>query len=316
MAIKLTGPFAPDTAVDEADMRQMKKALNRYGCYTPYKNTGITGISDGIVFSALKKFQKDHGLKATGTAKPDDETIEALNKFLDENTSGKYIWHTVGDDKVRPEHAALDGTVRDWKDTPNPETDYNCRCWAVAVEKADGLSETLISEVKDSEEKWSEVDFIKHFISGGGREVSLEKAGYLQDIISIVHANLFKSLSDQITAVAQETIDGDFEYTTSNSYTWLADVLWVFGAGTIRTSTKATVEKIGKLLTVDGTIDYEYDDVFTDPLSLRQNGKEGSSNLELTSDLRAKLTDFGGDAFPILGAWQTSISGTILFKDS
>ena len=32
--------------------------------------------------------------------------------------SGQYIWHTVGDDKVRPEHAARDGTIFSWTNPP------------------------------------------------------------------------------------------------------------------------------------------------------------------------------------------------------
>lgn len=46
----------------------------------------------------------------------------------------KYIWVTVGDDKVRPEHEALDGEVRTWYDTPHPGEEYGCRCHAENVD--------------------------------------------------------------------------------------------------------------------------------------------------------------------------------------
>jgi hypothetical protein len=130
MEVQLNKPFAANSAVDEFDTRQIKKALNRLGYYQPYEKTGITGIPDTDVFAALKAFQKDRGLTPTGTAKPDDETVKALNGESAKKRNGQYIWRTVGDRRVRPEHAALDGTLRDFSDSPDPGDDFNCRCWA------------------------------------------------------------------------------------------------------------------------------------------------------------------------------------------
>jgi peptidoglycan hydrolase-like protein with peptidoglycan-binding domain len=69
MRLELKQPFAANSAVDEFDVRQIKKALNRLGYYQPYEKVGITEVPDSAVFEALKAFQKDHGLLATGTAK-------------------------------------------------------------------------------------------------------------------------------------------------------------------------------------------------------------------------------------------------------
>lgn len=62
MKIELSKPFASNSIVEEYDVVQMKKALNRLGYYEPYEKVGITGIADKGVFEALKKFQKDHNL--------------------------------------------------------------------------------------------------------------------------------------------------------------------------------------------------------------------------------------------------------------
>ena len=46
----------------------------------------------------------------------------------------EYIWRTVGDDRVRPAHAARDGRRFAWGNPPpggHPGEDYNCRCVAV-----------------------------------------------------------------------------------------------------------------------------------------------------------------------------------------
>lgn len=47
--------------------------------------------------------------------------------------SSHYIWTTVGDDKVRPEHAAREGQVFAWDDPAisPPGTEHECRCTAV-----------------------------------------------------------------------------------------------------------------------------------------------------------------------------------------
>lgn len=50
--------------------------------------------------------------------------------------SGKYIWRTEKDEKVRGSHAKRDGQIFDYSNPPvggNPGEDYNCRCWAEPV---------------------------------------------------------------------------------------------------------------------------------------------------------------------------------------
>lgn len=133
MKIKLEGIFAPNSAANQFDVRQIKKALNRLGYYQPYEKIGITGIPDTDVFAALKAFQKDQGLQPTGTARPDDESIKALNREASKTPEGEYIWRTVEDDKVRASHAEYNRTVRLWDDSPDPGEEFNCRCWAEPV---------------------------------------------------------------------------------------------------------------------------------------------------------------------------------------
>jgi SPP1 gp7 family putative phage head morphogenesis protein len=101
---------------------------------------GVTAIPDAAVFSALKAFQKDHGLQATATAKPHDKTVEALNAETEkqEASNEKYIWRTVQDDRVRSSHRQREGKVFSWNNSPEggaPGEDYNCRCWAENIKR-------------------------------------------------------------------------------------------------------------------------------------------------------------------------------------
>ena len=74
------------------------------------------------------------------------ETARARSNFTEARAralgSTHYIWHTVGDARVRPMHAALNGTVQSWDDPPITDFDHgmpvkshpgcvwNCRCFA------------------------------------------------------------------------------------------------------------------------------------------------------------------------------------------
>ena len=130
MPINITAPLAANRAAQKTDVQQLKKALNRLGYYTPSEKIGITALPDAAMFAALAKFQADNGLKLTAQLKPNDATLDTLNKALANAPNAYYVWHTVADNKVRASHAALNGTLRQWADQPTPATDYNCRCWA------------------------------------------------------------------------------------------------------------------------------------------------------------------------------------------
>ena len=48
----------------------------------------------------------------------------------------RYIWRTMGDDKVRGSHADRDGQTFDWNSGDSrPGEDYNCRCYAEFLEE-------------------------------------------------------------------------------------------------------------------------------------------------------------------------------------
>lgn len=237
-AIRQETPAFPAFSVVEFDVKQIKKALNRLGYYQPYEKTGITGIPDANVFSALKSFQKDNGLQATGTARPGDETVSKLSNEAGKKKSGKYIWRTVGDDKVRGAHATLNGAVRDLADSPDPGEEFNCRCWSdfkglkldLFQKIPEGLQQELTNEVNDSASKWDEENFTDHFYNGNGQTVTLAQTGYLGEIIEKAREIMFHRVEDQVADKMREIKTGKLIYTTENSYPHLSEVFWVLVA--------------------------------------------------------------------------------------
>lgn len=147
MQIDITQPVRANSAADEQDVRQIKKALNRLGLYVPYAKIGITGITDAAMFDAIKAFQKQNGLPVTGAINPGDETLNALSRDISKTPDGQYIWRSVEDDKVRPGHAVLNHTVRDWDDAPDPGEDFNCRCWAERLTQENIIDDGPIAPV-------------------------------------------------------------------------------------------------------------------------------------------------------------------------
>lgn len=148
-AIGTDGRFAifPDTATGFKAMASLlatnsyqkltiEGAINRYA--PPNENN---------VENYLKSIERQTGfLRSTPMNNLSKDNLLNLAKAMakhEGNMSGKkrlvpryekYVWVTVGDDKVRPEHEALDGEVRTWYDTPHPGEEYGCRCHAESVD--------------------------------------------------------------------------------------------------------------------------------------------------------------------------------------
>lgn len=135
MVLEINKIFSSNVSVDPMDVTRVKKSLNRLGYYVPPEESGITNIPDFEIFQALRQFQENHDLAISGELRPDDRTVRKINQELSKPIKGQYIWRTSGDDKVRPDHKALNWTVRNWENSPDPGEEINCRCWAWPVEE-------------------------------------------------------------------------------------------------------------------------------------------------------------------------------------
>lgn len=330
MKIKLSRPFSGSNQVDEFDVKQVKKALNRVGFYVPYEKTGITGIPDAAVFTALKEFQKTHGLRATGAAKPEDETIRALNREAAKTPEGSYIWHTVGDDHVRPSHAELNGTVREWADSPDPGEEFNCRCWAEAVScNNEFIKQNIISQVKDDPDQWTWLNYLAYYYYGGGQSISLPEIGWLDPVIKESKNQIFPNVEEQVAELARKIEQGDLHYTTINTYDF-GGVSYPIGEATVSSETIGKVSINGKCLIIIAEVTYTFFDDFTDILSIRELNEKFQAEgypylskkfpLAVPKDIPESIrfhfekgdwTELKGTPYFINGTWKTKLSAII-----
>ncbi len=138
LAAKIDLARNPETEDERTTVRQLKIALNRLGFYTPNPNIGMTDDIDVGLKDAVYAFQRKATIYFDDVALgPGTTTERILNRDLavmDDHAF--YIWHTVGDHKVRGEHARRNGQTFSWANPPddeNPGEDYNCRCWAEPI---------------------------------------------------------------------------------------------------------------------------------------------------------------------------------------
>ena len=129
------------------------KAMAELLATSPYQKLTIEGAinryappNENNVENYLKSIERQTGFpRSTPMNNLSEDNLLKLTKAMrkhEGNMSGKkrlvskhekYIWVTVGDDKVRPEHEVLDGKIRTWYDTPHPGEEYGCRCHAESV---------------------------------------------------------------------------------------------------------------------------------------------------------------------------------------
>ena len=129
------------------------KAMAGLLATSPYQKLTIEGAinryappNENNVENYLKSIERQTGFpRSTPMNNLSEDNLLKLAKAMrkhEGNMSGKkrlvskhekYIWVTVGDDKVRPEHEVLDGKIRTWYDTPHPGEEYGCRCHAESV---------------------------------------------------------------------------------------------------------------------------------------------------------------------------------------
>jgi peptidoglycan hydrolase-like protein with peptidoglycan-binding domain len=291
MKIVITNPLAPNSAAEPFDVLQLKKSLNRLGYYYPPKEIGITDIPDADLFTAIKNFQKSFGLPATGTAKPDDDTITTINRELAKPQTGYYVWNTVGDDRVRDEHESLEGTIRSWGNSPDPGEDFNCRCWAVHVEIPADIEPALKNVMAklaafDANNYTLSAKLLRHYLGRTGNPVEL-KTKELEDspIVKSAISTNQKRFEDSFTGKGHTQDKPHSFYRALLSLKdngniklsdyWDVDVSWLnqnlfidadfsgsIGSGKIRSKGDFELSRKGYIIKIAGKISHQINEIY------------------------------------------------------
>ncbi|MDB2414385.1 phage minor head protein [Rickettsiales bacterium] len=277
----------------------------------------------------------------------ENELISLISNRKEEHPTTHYIWHTQGDDKVRASHAANNGKIFAWNNPPatgHPGEDFNCRCWAEPINKEEYMQQEVISIVDEGLNRWAWYDFVIHFYFGKGRTVELWQIGHLQDVIDVARTHVFKGVENQTAGKAREVIDGSFTDTFSNSYNF-KPVSFVHGNSTVEGKIDGNTRKEGKSLIINAKVDYNFSDIFTDPLdiieaithtpreldefvelALLSISKETGISIDYIAEIYKQMpkytiedihqwikefSEFGGTKFDIKGNWKTSLNGIV-----
>lgn len=103
-----------------------------------------TGMSTDVL---VERFEEDYGIQERDAERIAVDQIGKLNSDLNQDRQEalgvtKFIWRTVNDQRVRDEHAELDGQEFEWSDPPvdsetgeqmTPGSPIRCRCYAEPV---------------------------------------------------------------------------------------------------------------------------------------------------------------------------------------
>lgn len=265
--------------------------------------------------------------------KIDEHLFWLLTQCKAESPKGFYIWHTQGDDKVRSSHAANNGKIFAWNkkpDTGHPGEDYNCRCWAEPVGMEEYVTQTLITPINDNPDKWTNADFVKRYRSRKGGEISLQDTGYLSNIINHFGYTLKKydSVNKQIIEAAKLVVEGLVPYDFNNTYDfggWLSTffpfffdgVIFSLGDSTVKGVFDGDVRKEKGYLIINGVMNYEFIDAFTDPTSKVDElmEEEGISRQEAIDRLGDSVDEYG-IPYDIKDNWQTKFNATVKLNDN
>jgi SPP1 gp7 family putative phage head morphogenesis protein len=212
----------------------------------------------------------------------------------------RYVWRTQRDERVRPSHRKNDGRIFSWSnppDTGHPGEDYNCGCEAVPY--LSGSTEFAFFEfstgLASSYDRWTNLDFVRHYYNGGGRAVGLLEIGHLREIAEQYAywdgvEGAFRRLADQISDAARKNGPGRLSYSFRGAYDF-GDVQFSHGGGKVEGVFSGTVEDLAVMIAIAGECLFNFSNVFADPLGLR--------------------IEPGGTPYEIYGEWTAAYSAEV-----
>ena len=114
----------------------------------------------------------------------------------------------------------------------------------------------------------------------------------------------YDAVNNQIIQTAKGRPLGEFGYHFNKSYGF-GEYLYGFGDGVVAGIFIGASRMRGNMMVIEGTVEYFYDDTFTDPINIRE-AVERTSDVHAASPEQVALSDLGGTYFTIKDRWKTA----------
>jgi len=231
-----------------------------------------------------------------------------------------YIWRARQDGRTRPSHAANHGKIFAWDNPPptgHPGEDYGCRC--IAAAHLPGFSEHFnitLTNVSDTGSPWKDIDFVRHYFSGGGRTVRVRNIGHLRAIVAEYNRIVIDDLTRLPTQIAEKArkivkkSNVHFSDTFRDSYQ-MQRIVFSIGNTVIEGTYRGVSKEANGILQMSGTIDFHLRDEFRDPLDLEERLEPV---LEEIAQAISFVLDLGGDLLGDAGAFVERVLSRITGK--
>lgn len=274
----------------------------------------------------------------------------------DDPTTGRYVWRTRHDPKVRPTHRENEGRIFSWDHPPetgNPGEEPNCRCEAIPYRpgETEFAYHTFTSDLSSPNPRWGDKDFMGHFWDGGGRAVTLWEIGHLAEIANVYAyetgaEGAFRRLANQIADKARKMPAGSIDDHFERAYDF-GSVAFSHGNAVVKGDFLGTKTDLGEMFRIEGNSTFEFSDVFTDPLDFRERygrdrkaatfgftERQTQSHVDFfNSDVERSIwvtrtapeirrsvweaiTDVGGTAYDVTGNWTASFVAEVFVDAS
>lgn len=169
--------------------------------------------------------------------------------------------------------------------TGHPGEVRNCRCEAVPYVRGETeyAGHEITGSLASSYDKWAIADFIRHFYTGEGRGVTLSEIGHLRDIVEQYAyyddgMGAHRRLTEDIVASARAQGSGRLAFAFGRSYEFeyvQPPESYPHGDAVVRGFFVGHVMPQGHFLSIEGELQFQFSDVFTDPLTIRERLASG-----------------------------------------
>ena len=189
-------------------------------------------------------------------------------------------------------------------------------------------SNTPVSGVDSDGLAWNELNYIWHFVTGGGSAVSLVEMGLSSSVQDFARGGIIPDFGQRIANYAREMIkpySGSFQLSLEQRFDDYSSVSYPLGRAGLSGYFQGTMTStpspggIGGTYSYSGTATISFADIFSDPYNILEFLYGNSNTQDAPEWVRnaanagwlpgAPVTYFQGTPFAITGSWVEPFTG-------